>query len=209
MKAKILQGDVLEVLRTLDAESVQCCVTSPPYWGLRDYGVEGQLGIEATPEEFVLNLVEVFREVRRVLRKDGTCWVNLGDVYAHSGVCGGSSPCGPNKARETDARKQIPAGLKPKDLCGTPWRVALALQADGWWLRQDIIWYKPNPIPESVTDRCTKSHEYLFLLSKNGANPIVWQARDTMEWSYSPDLSQTVERIGSRDTEPTNIPARS
>ena len=190
------QGEVLDILRTLPDESVNCCVTSPPYWGLRDYGTaewEGgdpecdhvervasttykaskekqqematkqfggqykdtcakcgairkdrQLGLERTPEEYVARMVEIFREVRRVLKPDGTLWLNLGDSYAMSSI-----------------------GLKPKDLVGIPWRVAFALQADGWWLRQDIIWHKPNPMPESVTDRCTKSHEYVFLMSKS------------------------------------------
>lgn len=132
-----------------------------------------EIGLEATPEEFVATMVDVFREVRRVLRKDGVLWLNLGDSYAHNGPCGGSSPDGERKARATDAKKQramkyrVPTGLKPKDLCGIPWRVAFALQADGWWLRQDIIWAKPNPMPESVTDRCTKSHEYVFLMTKS------------------------------------------
>ena len=153
--------------------SVQCVVTSPPYWGLRDYGVEGQLGLEATPDAFVANMVAVFAEVRRVLRDDGTCFMNLGDSYAHNGACGGGSPDGPRKPRETDKAKQeqmiykVPDGLKPKDLIGIPWRTALALQADGWYLRSDIIWAKPNPMPESVTDRPTKSHEYVFLLTKS------------------------------------------
>jgi len=133
----------LQVLKELPAESVHCVVTSPPYWGLRDYGTDGQLGLEETPEQHVSKMVEVFSEVRRVLRTDGTLWLNYGDSYAASG-----------------------ASLKPKDLCGIPWRVAFALQADGWWLRQDIIWHKPNPMPESVTDRCTKAHEYIFLLTK-------------------------------------------
>lgn len=169
----IAHGDVLACLREFPDESVHCCVTSPPYWGLRDYGVEGQLGLEKTPEEYVSKMVEVFREVRRVLRKDGTLWLNLGDSYAHNGACGGSSPDGDRKYRETDKSAQkkmqysVPTGLKPKDLIGIPWRVAFALQSDGWWLRQDIIWHKPNPMPESVRDRCAKSHEYIFMLSKS------------------------------------------
>lgn len=169
----ILQGDALTVLRTLPDESVQCCVTSPPYWGLRDYGTEGQLGLEATPEEYVANMVEVFREVRRVLRSDGTLWLNLGDSYAGSGK-GAWSVVGPQKEVYVPDPKgpaaaipKVPPGLKPKDLVGIPWRVAFALQADGWYLRSDIIWAKPNPMPESVTDRPTKSHEYLFLLSRS------------------------------------------
>ena len=129
----------------LDDGTVQCVVTSPPYWGLRDYKDVNQLGLEETPEAYVAHLVEAFREVRRVLRTDGTCWLNLGDTYAGS----------------RDA-----VNLKPKDLVGIPWRVALALQADGWWLRSDIIWSKPNPMPENIRDRPTKAHEYLFLLAK-------------------------------------------
>ncbi len=184
----ILTGDAIEQLRTLPDESVQCCVTSPPYWGLRDYSTDGQLGLEKTPEEYVEKLVEVFREVRRVLRKDGTLWLNLGDSYAGSGPSGASYQSNTTIGRNGKSRdgnfaisktlgergltyvekKPIPPpGLKAKDLCGIPWRVAFALQADGWWLRSDIIWAKPNPMPESVTDRPTKSHEYLFLLTKS------------------------------------------
>ena len=165
----ILVGDVRDVLAGLDDKSVNCCVTSPPYWGLRDYGVDGQLGLEATPEEYVANMVAVFREVRRVLRDDGTLWLNLGDSYAN--LRGGKKPGlyedKRNDAATWQARVSIlPPGLKPKDLVGIPWRVAFALQADGWYLRSDIIWSKPNPMPESVTDRPTKAHEYVFLMSK-------------------------------------------
>ena len=171
--AYLLQGDCLDLLRNLPQETIDCCVTSPPYWGLRDYGHEGQLGLEPTPEAYVQNMVEVFREVRRVLKPTGTLWLNLGDSYARQG--GRTS----NVPRHWDGRQHDPGGLhdkralasdfgaKPKDLVGIPWRVAFALQADGWYLRQDIIWHKPNPMPESVTDRCTKSHEYLFLLAKS------------------------------------------
>lgn len=188
---KLLVGDCREVLATLPDESVQCCVTSPPYWGLRDYGHAGQIGQEATPEAFVTAMVEVFREVRRVLKTDGTCWVNLGDSYnsGPSGGLGGSTLMGGQKNQaqsnrawrngsgradgKVDGRAQRnrngvhAAGLKHKDLVGIPWRVAFALQADGWYLRQDIIWSKPNPMPESVRDRCTKAHEYIFLLTKS------------------------------------------
>ena len=167
-------GDVFDVLPTLEAGSVQMCVTSPPYWGLRDYGVDKQLGLESTPAEFVARMVDVFRQVRRVLKDDGTCWVNLGDSYAGSSQNGGIDPSGllgygnsgTRNVVDTHAPKRGLGGLKPKDLCGIPWRVAFALQDDGWHLRQDIIWHKPNPMPESVTDRCTKAHEYVFLLSK-------------------------------------------
>ncbi len=166
-------GDCLEILRGLPDASVNCCVTSPPYFGLRDYGVAGQIGLEDTPDAFVARLVEVFREVRRVLRDDGTLWLNLGDSYARTGGTDRkvSASATVGSTRNTlkqmgDRTQRSPSGLKDKDLIGIPWRVAFALQADGWYLRQDIIWHKPNPMPESVRDRCTKAHEYVFLLSK-------------------------------------------
>ena len=171
---EIICGDALEVLKTFPDESIDCCITSPPYWGLRDYGVESQLGLEKTPEEYVAKLVGIFQEIKRVLKKEGTLWLNLGDSYASTGTerydkknYGGL----PGKQVDTRLQGRGRIGkhsiVKPKDLVGIPWRVAFALQADGWYLRQDIIWAKPNPMPESVTDRCTKSHEYIFLLSKN------------------------------------------
>lgn len=164
----IICGDALVELGKLPDASVHCCVTSPPYWGLRDYGVAGQLGLEKTPEEYVANLVAAFREVRRVLRDDGTLWLNLGDSYNSGGgtTCAIGGGLRENRQREKNYRETIP-GLKPKDLVGIPWRVAFALQADGWYLRSDIIWAKPNPMPESVRDRPTRSHEYIFLMSKN------------------------------------------
>ena len=177
---RILIGDVREQLATLPAGCVRTCVTSPPYWGLRDYGVSGQLGLESTPEAYCAAMVAVFAEVRRVLADDGTLWLNLGDTYA--GNRGYQVPDSKHKdvgnsRRMTVSRRRdnapIPCsdirveGLKPKDLIGVPWRVAFALQADGWYLRSDIIWSKPNPMPESVTDRPTKAHEYIFLLSKS------------------------------------------
>jgi DNA modification methylase len=224
---EIKQGDCLEVLKSLPSESVNCCITSPPYWGLRDYGtgewvggdpacshkrdskqseltqtghrnLEGavgdgiykdkckrcgaerkdrQIGLELTPESYTQTMVEVFREVKRVLKDDGTLWLNIGDSYAGSGCGWGGGSLSEksnhhmkvhgngNPRKSKDQRP--PAGLKTKDLVGIPWRVAFALQADGWYLRQDIIWHKPNPMPESVTDRCTKAHEYIFLMSKN------------------------------------------
>ena len=177
--ATIWQGDCREVLRGLEESSIHCVVTSPPYWGLRDYGTDGQLGLEETPADHVANMVEVFREVRRVLREDGTLWLNYGDSYAASGATGHGGFDGNNKKPDGTARKNRQAGskwargrtavggLKPKDLCGIPWRVSFARQEDGWWLRQDIIWHKPNPMPESCTDRCTKAHEYIFLLAKS------------------------------------------
>ena len=212
----ILQGDVRSCLKQLEDESVQCCVTSPPYWGLRDYGtatweggdpncdhlvgrfttpvsdkqatsvgsgtkqasdvcpkcgarrIDSQIGLEPTPEAYVADLVDVFREVKRVLRNDGTLWLNLGDSYAGSGKGGQSEEKRSENWQPTYTNKgNVPYGCKPKDLVGIPWRVAFALQADGWYLRSDIIWAKPNPMPESVTDRPTKSHEYVFLLSKS------------------------------------------
>ncbi len=170
---RILIGDCLEVLRGLPDGMAQTCVTSPPYYGLRDYGCAGQIGLEVTPDAYVARLVDVFREVRRVLRDDGTLWLNLGDSYASGGRKSrdpGQSKIHP--AFDGDAfadglRPVDPPGIKPKDLLGIPWVVAFALRADGWWLRQDIIWHKPNPMPESVTDRCTKAHEYVFLLTKS------------------------------------------
>jgi DNA modification methylase len=170
---KLLQGDALEVLRTLEAGTVQTCVTSPPYYGLRDYGVAGQIGLEETPEAYVSKLVAVFAEVRRVLKDDGTLWVVIGDSYAGSHGNGNypQANTGMNSEAAGFVRYESPtkdiAGFKPKDLIGIPWMLAFALRADGWYLRQDIIWAKPNPMPESVTDRCTKSHEYIFLLSKS------------------------------------------
>lgn len=162
----IYHGDALKTLKGFPDESIQCCVTSPPYWGLRDYGVDGQLGLEKTPKEYVANMVEVFREVRRVLKKDGTCWVNLGDTYASAWACNRRSQVGSGSPRMEERMDRL-GGLKEKDLVGIPWRVAFALQEDGWYLRSDIIWHKPNPMPESVTDRPTKAHEYIFLLTKS------------------------------------------
>ena len=169
----VYSGDCRAVLAELADESVHCVVTSPPYWGLRDYGHGDQLGLEPTPEAYVANMVAVFREVRRVLRNDGTLWLNLGDSYASGGDNRngkGGSGLNSNPAADVPMKavvRTLAAGLKPKDLVGIPWRVAFALQADGWYLRSDIIWAKPNPMPESVTDRPTKSHEYLFLLAKS------------------------------------------
>ena len=170
MNWQILLGDVREQLAEIPAGSVQTCVTSPPYWGLRDYGTAGQLGLEATPDEYVANMVAVFREVRRVLRDDGTLWLNLGDCYTPQSTHKANVPRGGNfnqRSRELKDKINLPSYGKAKDLVGIPWRVAFALQADGWYLRQDIIWHKPNPMPESVTDRCTKAHEYIFLLTKS------------------------------------------
>jgi DNA modification methylase len=190
-------ADALEFLKLMPPESIHCCITSPPYWGLRDYKIEskvwsdgwkGCLGLEPTPEMYIEHLVQIFREIKRVLRKDGTLWLNLGDSYAGSAQGWGHEKqyAGPKQATNRGSLNQPlteikigfqrppgyisskqKSGLKPKDLCGIPWRVALALQADGWWLRSDIIWSKPNPMPESVRDRPTRSHEYIFLLTKS------------------------------------------
>ncbi|UII74202.1 site-specific DNA-methyltransferase [Pseudomonas sp. HN11] len=167
---RVLIGDCIESMRTLPDKSVHMCVTSPPYYGLRDYGVDGQIGLEETPAEFIGRLVEVFREVRRVLQDDGTAWVNMGDSYATDSKWGGSTGGKHVKALHGDGsigRTRTRTGLPDKNLMGMPWRLAFVLQNDGWYLRQDIIWSKPNPMPESTKDRCTKSHEYLFLLSKS------------------------------------------
>lgn len=167
MEARILVGDAVDRLSELPDGSVRTCVTSPPYWGLRDYGHDGQIGAESSPSEFVESLCLVFDEVKRVLSDDGTCWVNLGDSYAGASQSQASNNgrAGYGNPRERTVPR-LGDGLKPKDLVGIPWRFAFAMQERGWYLRQDIIWAKPNPMPESVTDRCTKSHEYIFLFSK-------------------------------------------
>jgi len=167
MNSLILVGDARQRLSELPAGSARTCITSPPYFGLRDYGVDGQIGLEETPDAYVAEMVALFREVWRVLADDGTLWLNIGDSYNGSGGAGGDySPGGLKEGQPKYPGRKI-NGLKPKDLIGIPWRVAFALQADGWYLRSDIIWHKPNPMPESVTDRPTKSHEYLFLLTKS------------------------------------------
>lgn len=187
---RILTGDALETLRTLPDASVNCCVTSPPYFGLRDYGVDGQVGLEATPDEYVTKMVGIMRDIRRVLKDDGTLWLNIGDSYAGGGKGGnpdggkqatnaGSQTVGclygtgmtAREAAVTNVTRKTFDGIKAKDLIGIPWMLAFALRADGWYLRKDIIWHKPNPMPESVTDRPTSAHEYVFLLSKS---PRYW-----------------------------------
>lgn len=171
MSVRILVGDCREKLRQLPDASVNCCVTSPPYFGLRDYGHAGQMGLEPTPDEFVAGMVAVFHQVKRVLRDDGTLWLNIGDSYAGGGRGGGGSfEAERANWRDIPQRQgQRPgvSGCKSKDLVGIPWMLAFALRTDGWYLRQEIIWHKPNPMPESVTDRCTKAHESIFLLSKS------------------------------------------
>lgn len=218
MTITIMIGDVREQLRRLSADSVHCIVTSPPYWGLRDYGVDGQIGLEASPAEFIATMVDVFEELRRVLRPDGTCWMNMGDSYA-GGRRGdtNSSLIGPkHRSASGDAQRLMVAsrrrddapiprsdirvpGLKPKDLVMMPHRLAIALQDAGWWVRQDIVWHKPNPMPESVRDRCTKAHEYIFLLTKSES---YYYDQDAISEPVSPNtharLSQDVQaQIGS------------
>lgn len=220
---KCFIGDCRDSMRKLidDGVRVQTCVTSPPYWGLRDYGVAGQLGLEPTIEEYLLNMVEVFRVVRELLANDGTLWLNLGDSYAGSGRGGyagdksslDGSTTGQDNSRSARSlqikagfhEEQVQSGaigrawvkptdgLKRKDLCGIPWRVAFALQQDGWWLRQDIIWYKKNTMPESVTDRCTKAHEYIFLLAK--AEKYYFDADAIAEPIASSSLSRLQQNI--------------
>lgn len=163
---KVIQGDSREALASIPDKTFRCCITSPPYWGLRDYGYGGQIGAEDTPERYITDLVDIFREVRRTLTDDGTLWLNIGDSYT-SGNRKWRDKDGKNPARAMTYRPPTPTGLKPKDLIGIPWRLALALQEDGWFLRSDIIWNKPNCQPESVKDRPTRSHEYVFLLSKS------------------------------------------
>ena len=185
----VICGSVFDVLPTIPDGSVNCCVTSPPYWGLRDYGVDGQLGLEKTPEEYVAKMVAVFAEVKRVLRDDGTLWLNLGDSYAQTATMRNRNGVSDEFARPcrdpvADEGRKLNHGLKTKDLCGIPWRVAFALQADGWYLRQDIIWHKPNPMPESVRDRCTKAHEYIFLMSKKPR--YYYDAEAIKEESHTP-----------------------
>jgi DNA modification methylase len=190
-------GDAVEVLRELPDESVHCCVTSPPYLGLRDYAADGQIGLESTIEEYVAVMVKVFGEVRRVMREDATLWLNLGDSY--NAYNGGAGPGSKLSRIQTAARPRLSTGfglqqkeLKPKDLMGVPWRVALALQADGWYLRSDIIWAKPNPMPESVTDRPTKAHEYVFLLTRS---PRYFFDQEAVREKYQPSSLER-ERYG-------------
>ena len=160
----IIVSDALEGLRTVGSETIDACITSPPYYGLRDYGIDGQIGIERTPEAYIETLVAVFREVRRTLRKDGTLWVVIGDSYATSS---GEQPPANTKNQCGHTAKRVPSGYKPKDLIGIPWLLAFALRADGWYLRQEVIWQKPNAMPESVKDRPTRAHETVFMFTKS------------------------------------------
>jgi DNA modification methylase len=214
MATQILVGDCRALLATLPERSVQTCVTSPPYFGLRDYGNDSQIGLEPTPDEYVAELVGVFREVRRVLRDDGTLWLNLGDSYATTGKKGsggvGNGSIAGGKGQATNAgslfgdvraRRAADMGLKDKDLIGIPWLVAFALRAHGWYLRSDIIWHKPNPMPESVTDRPTKAHEYLFLFSKSSSYYYDADAIAEAVTSSDSDVRKMVEsreRIGGK-----------
>lgn len=200
MTIDLRHGDCRTLLREMPDKSVHCVVTSPPYFGLRDYGVDGQIGLEQTPDEYVAEMVGVFREVHRVLRDDGTLWLNLGDSYTGSGK--GGNPCNSHHVKQKSNAGSLSVrnvrregvGLKHKDLIGIPWRVAFALQADGWYLRQDIVWHKPNPMPESVKDRCTKAHEYIFMLSKSARYYFDAEAvKEPLAESSIPRLKQNVE----------------
>jgi DNA modification methylase len=218
---RIETGDCRDLLRAMEPASVQCVVTSPPYWGLRDYGHEGQLGLERTPEEYVTQLVEVFREVRRVLRNDGTVWLNLGDCYASSppgnvtkGVSASSTLHGIDSDRYRESldsghatkRNTVVPGLKPKDLVGIPWRVAFALQQDGWYLRAETIWAKPNPMPESVGDRPTRAHEQVFLLTKS--QRYFYDAFSIRESSVGGHGSGVTERADNHQADRSDLSTR-
>jgi DNA modification methylase len=180
MTVRILTGDCRSILKTLPSESVHAVVTSPPYWGMRDYNVAGQIGLEENPGEWLKSLMVVFTEMRRVLRSDGVFWLNVGDCYAHDGKWGGETGGKqaylPDSNRKRVGREKRTTGLKPKDLVGLPWRLAFALQAAGWWLRSEVIWHKLNPMPENVWDRPTRSHEQLFMLTKSQHYFYDWEA---------------------------------
>ena len=210
MNYQIILGDCLQSMQSLKEKSINCCVTSPPYFGLRDYGVDGQIGLEQTPEEYVARMVEVFREVHRALRDDGTLWLNIGDSYARAG--GWSNNAGlDGKLRHESSRavsnisasgrasQKLPPGLKQKDLIGIPWMLAFALRSDGWYLRQEIIWHKPNPVPERVgVGRCAKSHEHVFLLSKTDRPFFDGAAIADTAASGSPKAKQSVWSVPVR-----------
>ena len=196
MAINILQGDCIESLKKLEDQSINTCITSPPYWGLRNYNdEEKQLGMEDTPEEFTENLVKVFKEVKRVLRDDGTVWLNLGDSYSSGGRTTTTNQSLRGDKDYGVTRPKPSKGIKPKDLIGIPWRVAFALQQDGWYLRQDIIWHKPNPMPESVTNRCTKAHEYIFLLSKKPKYYYDHEAiKEDAKYPQGPNSPQSIKK---------------
>jgi len=224
---QVLNGDALTMLKALPSESVNCIVTSPPYYGLRDYGHDGQIGLEQTPQEFIGKLVDVFHECRRVLTKDGTCWVNMGDSYASGGRTYRDAD-EKLQQRGMSVRLKDAQGIKPKDLLGIPWRLAFALQDDGWYLRSEIIWAKPNPMPESVTDRPTKAHEQIFLLTKSARyaynaeaikEPVLDVSLKRAEYKWDCDRPSTknasmggqgihVEKMGNRFVNPNGRNAR-
>ena len=194
---KIYNEDCLQTMARMDDGSIDCCITSPPYWGLRNYQVEGQVGLESTPEKYSAKMVLIFSEVKRVLKKEGTLWLNLGDSYAgNMSRASEGGRAGYGTPRE-GIFERIPKGLKSKDLIGIPWRIAFALQADGWYLRSDIIWHKPNPMPESVTDRPTKAHEYIFLMSKNAK--YYYDADAIREDISSESYKMLAQDVGSQD----------
>lgn len=197
--SSILMGDSRKLIKELPSEHYHSCITSPPYWGKRDYGYEGQIGAEDELKEYIAELVGIFREVRRVLRDDGTLWLNLGDTYT-SGNRGWRAADKKNPARGMSYRPSTPKGLKPKDLIGLPWRVAFALQEDGWYLRSDIVWYKPNCQPESVKDRPTSSHEYIFLFSK--AEDYYYDAASIREPAVEEGKTRNRRTVWSINTEP-------
>jgi DNA modification methylase len=213
MSYQILIGDVREKLSEIENNSIQICVTSPPYWGLRDYGNDGQIGLEQTPEEYVSTMVEIFNQVWRVLANDGTLWLNLGDSYVGTGNKGlWKDPKYPDgRNAQSVALNNKVKGLKNKDLVGIPWRVAFALQEAGWYLRQDIIWAKPNPMPESVKDRCTKSHEYLFMLTKSAKyyfdNQAIREDAVTGSWEKLPPIGGKKHQENGNPTYSGNQPS--
>lgn len=205
--ARIITGDALTVLGSLESGSINCCVTSPPYFGLRDYGVDGQLGLELTPEEYVADLVAVFGEVRRLLRDDGTLWLNLGDSYTNGNTTnstGGPSPRQMSNAGSWFEPRRIETGLRPKNLIGIPWRVAFALQADGWYLRSEIIWDKLNCMPESCKDRPTRAHETIFLLTKS---PTYYYDADAIREPHG-DMSRFCHPLGRNKRSVWRIPTQ-
>jgi site-specific DNA-methyltransferase (cytosine-N4-specific) len=193
-------GNCLALLKDIPDQTFSCCVTSPPYWGLRDYGIDGQIGAEPTVEEYIQSLVKVFREVRRTLRDDGTLWLNLGDSYT-SGNRTWRQTDSKNPARAMTYRPQTPKGLKPKDLIGVPWKLAFALQADGWYLRSDIVWNKPNAQPESVKDRPTRSHEFVFLMTKS--QDYYYDHKSIMEPSLDKEKPRNRRSVWAINTEPS------
>jgi DNA modification methylase len=207
---KIYTGDNRTILKTFEDKSVNCIVTSPPYYGLRDYGNEAQIGLEETPEAYISTMVDVFTECKRVLKDNGTLWLNIGDSYAantgyqvEQSIRGGNDFV--NAGQNNGKSVKPPKGLKPKDLIGIPWLLAFALRSSGWYLRQDIIWHKPNPMPESVTDRCTKAHEYIFLLSKSAK--YYYDAEAIKQESLNPDddLRRMMQQKEDNKSNPDNL----